>query len=109
MTKVKICGLYRIEDGHYVNEAQVDYEGLIFYPKSHRFVTDAQANQLRQVIDRTIPIVGVFVNEELEHICQLYEQGTIQIIQLHGQEDECYIAQLRQRLPQAPIWQALQI
>ena len=109
MAKIKICGLFRDCDAEYVNEAMPDFAGLIFYPKSHRFVSDEAAKRLRQRIDRKIQTVGVFVDDDPEHIGALCKQGIIDIIQLHGNESEDYIKKLRNDIVGAVIWKAFKI
>ena len=101
MTKVKICGLTRIEDIQCANKIRPDYIGMVFYPKSKRAVTLEQAASLKAALDKNIKTVGVFVNAELSFIAQLTQAGTIDVIQLHGDEDEAYIEQLRQQV--APL------
>lgn len=97
MTKVKLCGLKRLCDIEWANEVRPDYVGFVFAGKKRR-VTDAIATALRQHLDQAIPAVGVFVNEEQEHIIQLVKAGVIQVVQLHGQEDDDYIEGLRQTI-----------
>lgn len=93
MARIKICGLSRIQDIQAVNAAQVDYAGFIF-AASKRQVSIEQAVKLRAALAADILAVGVFVNAEPLYIMQAVAQGIIDIIQLHGQEDECYIANL---------------
>lgn len=95
MTQVKICGLTRDCDMDYANELRLDYVGLVFVPNSRRFVPPETARRLRARLDGSIPTVGVFVNEPVEHVAALAEEGTIQLIQLHGGEDDAYIQRLR--------------
>lgn len=95
-TRIKICGLTRLEDIQAVNEAKPDFCGFIVeFPKSRRNVTGAQLRTLREKLDESILPVGVFVNAPLELPAQLLNEGTIALAQLHGQEDENYIRQLR--------------
>lgn len=107
-TKIKICGLTRAQDIQTANALQLDYIGFVFAPKSKRFVPPEQAKQLRQQLAPGIRAVGVFVNAPPEQIAALLADGTIDIAQLHGQEDAAYIARLRS-LTHAPIWQAFRI
>lgn len=111
MTKVKICGLTRIEDIQCANKIRPDYIGMVFYPKSKRAVTLEQAAILKAALDKSIKAVGVFVNGKIPFIAQLAQAGTIDVIQLHGDEDEAYIEQLRQQLAQAdvPIIKAIRV
>ncbi len=109
MTKIKICGLFRSCDADYVNESMPDFAGLIFYPKSHRFVSDENAESLRNKIDKRICTAGVFVDDDPNHIKSLHRRGIIDIIQLHGHESEEYIKKLRHEIPGAVIWKAFKI
>lgn len=94
MSKIKICGLTRQEDIRAVNEYLPDYIGFVF-AKSRRQVTEDQAKLLKQILNPSIKAVGVFVNEEIERIAGLCSKGIIDLIQLHGDEDEEYIRKLR--------------
>ena len=95
-TRIKICGLTRLEDIQAVNEAKPDFCGFIVeFPKSRRNVTAAQLRTLREKLDESILPVGVFVNAPVELPAQLLNEGTIALAQLHGQEDEAYIRQLK--------------
>ncbi|MDO4343368.1 MAG: phosphoribosylanthranilate isomerase [Eubacteriales bacterium] len=94
--RIKICGLSRPCDIDYVNEAKPDFAGFVInYPKSRRSVTPKQAAALRKRLRAEIVSVGVFVNEEIDAVAGLLNDGIIEIAQLHGQEDEAYIAKLR--------------
>ena len=95
MTKIKICGLRRPCDIAYANELRPDYIGFVFAKKSRRYVSPETAAALRADLDRAICPVGVFVNEPPETIARLLNDGTIEMAQLHGQEDETYIQTLR--------------
>jgi len=90
MTKVKICGLTRIEDIDYVNEALPDYIGFVF-AKSKRQINYEQAKLLKGKLYSSIQAVGVFVNEPIDNIILLCSNNIIDIVQLHGDEDENYI------------------
>lgn len=95
MTKIKICGLRREQDIRYANELMPDYIGFVFLKGKMRYVTFEEAAHLRSLLDPAIPAVGVFVNEPVENVIRLLRAGTIQIAQLHGQEDEAYAEELR--------------
>lgn len=107
--KVKICGLSRPADIEAVNQYQPDYAGFIInFPKSHRNCTPEQVQALHAQLSDSIPAVGVTVNQPLETVAALLEQGVIDIAQLHGQEDESYIDELKQRTGK-PVWKAFRI
>ncbi|MDD5021858.1 MAG: phosphoribosylanthranilate isomerase [Endomicrobiaceae bacterium] len=94
MAKIKICGLFRDCDIDFVNEAMPDYIGFVF-AKSHRQISVKQADLLRKKLNKNIISVGVFVNNSIEEIQKIYNDGIISIAQLHGSEDNNYIAELR--------------
>ncbi len=92
--KIKICGLRRSQDIDFVNEARPDFIGFVF-AKSRRQVTADEAKRLKTRLDDGILAVGVFVNAPPEEIADIVQRGIIDIVQLHGQEDNAYIARLR--------------
>ncbi len=109
MTKIKICGLFRSCDIDYVNEAKPDFCGFIIdVPKSHRNVTVEQVRLLRKSLCPEIQAVGVFVDAPQELIAGLVLDGTLDLVQLHGQEDEVYIAELRKQIS-VPIIKAFSV
>ena len=95
MTKIKLCGMKSALDIEYANELKPDYIGFIFFPKSKRYVTPDKANELMERLDKNIIPVGVFVDEKIETILDIIGKGTIKAVQLHGDEDDNYIAELR--------------
>ena len=95
MNKVKICGLSRLEDIHTVNHVVPDFIGFVF-AKSHRQVDERKAFLLKEKLDSKIKAVGVFVNQEIDFIVNLIDKGIIDLVQLHGDEDEQYIKQLKE-------------
>lgn len=95
MVHIKICGLFRDCDIDFVNEAKPDYIGFVF-AKSRRQVSFDQVRHMRNRLHQDIMPVGVFVDAPHEQIVQLYRDGIIGMIQLHGQEDDAYIDALHQ-------------
>jgi len=91
--KIKICGLKRVEDIEIVNKYKPDYVGFVF-AESKRQISISQAEELINQLDFNIKPVGVFVNQTIEFVMSSVEAG-IKIIQLHGDEDEAYINELR--------------
>lgn len=108
MTKIKLCGLSRSCDIEASNELRPDYIGFVFAPKSRRYVTPEKAMELKQMLSPEIQAVGVFVNETPEKVADLLNSGGTDMAQLHGNEDENYIKQLRQ-LTDKPIIKAFRI
>lgn len=108
MTAIKLCGLSRPCDIEWVNELKPQYIGFVFARKSKRYVSPELAVSLRAGLSKDIKAVGVLVNAPVDFVCSLLESGAIDIPQLHGQEDESYIAELRSRVD-CPIIKAFRI
>ena len=108
MTKVKLCGLSRIQDIDTVNEFRPEYIGFVFAKKSRRYVSPEQAAKLKERLHPEIQAVGVFVDEEPEVVADLIRNNIIDMVQLHGTEDEDYIKKLR-IFTDRPIIQAFRI
>lgn len=108
MTKMKLCGLSRLCDIEAANELKPNYIGFVFAPKSKRYVTYEKATELKSLLSPQIHAVGVFVNEHPQDVAKLLQNGIIDIAQLHGDEDEDYITQLR-LLTDKPIIKAFRV
>ena len=99
MTRIKLCGMSRMEDIAAVNEIRPDFCGFVIeVPKSRRNVSAVQAEKLSAALAPGIVPVGVFVNAEVSLVADLLNRGVIGAAQLHGQEDESYISRLREKI-----------
>jgi phosphoribosylanthranilate isomerase len=105
--KIKICGLSRLEDIEAVNQALPDYIGFVF-AESRRRLDGETAKVLKAALSPEIKAVGVFVNNSVDEIVALAEKETIDLIQLHGDEDEKMIAELKKAV-HLPIIKAMRI
>ena len=95
MTKIKFCGLKTLDDINCANELCPEYVGFVFAPKSKRYITPAQAKKLRGTLSEKISAVGVFVNENISAVAEILNAGIIDAAQLHGNESDTYIKNLR--------------
>lgn len=98
MAGVKVCGLTRIEDVEAVNRLKPEYAGFVF-AESRRRLTPEKAKALIGALDRRIVPVGVFVDERPETAAAAAGYCGLGAVQLHGLEDEAYIARLYGLLP----------
>ena len=103
--KVKMCGISKVETIPAIVDAKPDYMGLVFAP-SKRQVTVEQAKILVEELHKqyavrynseTIKTVGVFVNETVENLLKIAEEVKLDVIQLHGDEDESFIQILKEQ------------
>lgn len=104
----KVCGLTRAQDAAAAYNAGAVYGGLIFVDSSPRNVDIAQARSV--ISGAPLKYVGVFRDAKIDTIQQIAEQLSLAAVQLHGQEDQTYINQLRDVLPaDCQIWKALRV
>ena len=94
-TRVKICGMTRLDDALTAVSHGVDALGFIFYHKSPRCVELAAAKNIIQSLPPFVDKVGVFVNASLDEVKEAAAVG-LTAIQLHGDESPEYCAQLRE-------------
>ena len=107
VTKIKICGIRTFKDIEYINEAQPDYIGFVF-AKSKRRVDFNLAYILKTELNQHIQAIGVFVNEDIEFIAKLCDRNIIDIVQIHGDENEEYISALKKAVYK-PIIKAVRV
>ena len=130
--KVKMCGISKVETIPAIIDAKPDYMGLVFAP-SKRQVTVEQAKTLVEELykqnvvgnnseaeqtepvtsldtasSETIKTVGVFVNETIENLLKIAEEIKLDVIQLHGDEDESFIQILKEQ-SNVEVWKAVQV
>jgi phosphoribosylanthranilate isomerase len=107
-TRVKICGMTRIEDALFAIRHGVDALGFIFYYKSPRCIETPAARKIIASLPPFIDKVGVFVNAGIKEVVDTASIG-LTAIQLHGDESPDYCSQLRQLLPCQTIIKAFRV
>ena len=115
--RVKLCGMFREEDICAVAQARPDMCGFIVnFSQSHRSVSTEHLTELCKLLDEEDakvaagmatsgnpvslhPIwrVGVFVDEPLDSLIRIVSNGSVDLVQLHGNESNAYISELRHR------------
>ena len=104
----KVCGLTREEDARSAHEAGAIYGGLIFAEGSPRQVDVEQARLV--MAGAPLKYVGVFRNNTVSDIVTYANALNLQAVQLHGDEDQTFVAALRAELPETvKIWKAFSI
>ena len=93
MTRIKICGITRVEDALAAAHCGADAIGLVFYERSPRHVGIAQAAQLAAALPPFITVVGLFVNAEAVFVREALAQVPLDLLQFHGDESPEYCAQ----------------
>ncbi|AYF87432.1 phosphoribosylanthranilate isomerase [Pseudomonas sp. DY-1] len=84
--RIKICGITRIEDALAAVAAGADAIGFVFYAKSPRAVTSAQAGAIIAALPPFVTTVGLFVDMPRAELKQLLEVVSLDLLQFHGDE-----------------------
>ena len=92
--QLKVCGLTKMDQIQELISLNTDFLGFIFYEKSPRFVLNHLSLEEISEINHQGK-VGVFVNETIERIAEISEKANLNFIQLHGDEDENFIIELK--------------
>lgn len=100
-TRIKICGLTRLEDVEAAAEAGADALGFVFYRKSPRYVTPEAARALMAAVPPFITKVGLFVNAPEEEVVETAFSAGLSLLQFHGDEtvEACVAMAEAARLP----------
>lgn len=109
---VKLCGLMRPQDVEAANRARPDMVGFILSGGFRRSVEPRRAIELIEQLDKSIAAVGVFVNEPIRNVARFthafdfdgYDAARTILVQLHGNEDDAYIDELRHAMAYPGWW-----
>jgi len=93
VTRIKICGITRVEDALAAAHSGADAIGLVFYERSPRHISIAQARQLAGVLPPFVSVVGLFVDAEAAFVREVLEKVPLELLQFHGDETPEYCAQ----------------
>lgn len=85
-TRVKICGITRLEDAQAAIRLGADAIGLVFYPPSPRAVTREQAASIVSSLPPFVTVVGLFVNASDSELSEVLEHVPLDLMQFHGEE-----------------------
>ena len=93
---IKICGIQNKETLMCCENNNVNFFGMVFYPKSPRNITFENASILQEIsYELNINGVGVFVDENIDKLKKMIKDLKLKFVQLHGSEDEDYIKNLK--------------
>lgn len=103
-TRVKICGITRLDDALTAISAGADALGFVFYAPSPRAVTAAQVANVTAKLPPFVSKVGLFVNAEVEEVQQVIAVAGLDCLQFHGDESADYCAQFN-----LPYYKAIRV
>lgn len=107
-TRVKVCGLTRLEDARLAVDLGAWALGLIFYERSPRRCRTAEAERIAGFLRGRAEVVGVFVNASLDDVVRRHERVGFSMLQLHGDEGPAYCATAARRTG-VPVIKAAQV
>jgi len=92
----KICGLKKEDSVICCEKNKVEFFGMIFYEKSSRNISFDEAKKLTDLSKNlTIKPVGVFVDHSINELKQIISSFDLKFIQLHGEENQSYIDEIK--------------
>jgi phosphoribosylanthranilate isomerase len=97
VTRVKICGITRLEDAELAASLGAWAIGSVLWPGSKRAVDPARAAGIAQTLRRRVDLVGVFVNPALDEVAAAAEALHLTHVQLHGDEGPAFCAEVGRR------------
>lgn len=92
-TRIKICGITRIDDARAAVAAGVDAIGLVFYPQSPRYVSLTQAQEITACLSPFVTTVALFVNARVDDVQRVIDTMPIDCLQFHGDEPAAFCQQ----------------
>ena len=97
MTKIKICGITRLQDAEQAVELGAWALGFILWPQSKRAADPGVAAGIARALRRRVELVGVFVNQPLDEIEGYADALGLTYVQLHGDEGPAFCTAVAQR------------
>ena len=94
-TRVKVCGITRVEDAKTAVDAGADAIGLVFYEPSPRYVRIQQAREIAASVPAFVSVVALFVNADAEYVQDVLNSVRIDLIQFHGDEENDFCSQFQ--------------
>jgi phosphoribosylanthranilate isomerase len=97
MTKIKFCGITRLDDAELAIASGAWAIGLIFWPSSRRRAELDAAAEIAAAVKRRAEVVGVFVNATLDEVALTADAVGLTMLQFHGEEGPAYCAEAARR------------
>jgi phosphoribosylanthranilate isomerase len=97
VTKLKFCGITRLDDAELAVAAGAWAIGLIFWPRSPRRAELDAVAEIAAAVKRRAEVAGVFVNATLDHVAQTADAIGLTMLQFHGDEGPAYCAEAARR------------
>lgn len=86
-TRVKICGITRVEDALCAADNGADSIGLVFHQKSPRAIDISQALKIKQALPPFVTVTALMMDEQTAWVDEVVNLVKPDLLQFHG--DEC--------------------
>jgi|LauGreDrversion4_2_1035121.scaffolds.fasta_scaffold01336_17 phosphoribosylanthranilate isomerase len=106
--RLKVCGMRDGANIRALSELKPDYVGFIFVETSPRYVGNTIPHEVA-AFPSSVTRIGVFRDESLERLCDIVERNSLCGAQLHGDEDDIYLRELRRRVPSLLVVKAIKV
>lgn len=107
-TRIKLCGLTRIEDVREAVAVGADAIGLVFYAPSPRYIAPEAAASLAEALPPLVSAVGLFVNADLAEVSEVLRRVPLSLLQFHGDETPAQCREIAEAVCR-PFMRALRI
>ncbi|WP_458069037.1 phosphoribosylanthranilate isomerase [Rhodanobacter sp. BL-MT-08] len=97
MTRIKCCGMTRVEDALLAARLGADAIGLVFTARSARRVSIEQAVQIRRALPPFVSAVALFMDDDETLVRDVIDAVQPDLLQFHGQESDAWCVQFGQR------------
>lgn len=92
--KIKICGITNYNDAKLCIDLGADAIGYIFYEKSKRYIEPKTVKEINNGLPAFVIKIGVFVNANVKEINKISKEAKLNVVQLHGDENQSIISQV---------------
>ena len=96
-TKIKFCGLRREEDVKFAASLDADFMGFILTDRFKRYIAPEEVARLKEFVPSKTRTVGVFVDEPADYVITAAKTAKLDMVQLHGSEDDAYIVEIKEK------------
>ena len=100
-TRIKICGITRVDDARAAADAGADAIGLIFWSGTPRVVTHAQAKAIVGALPACVGVVGLFVDPQPQAVREALAAVPLDLLQFHGRESATFCRSFGRRYTKA--------
>jgi phosphoribosylanthranilate isomerase len=94
--KVKICATRNLQAAKQAADSGAEFLGMVFTPHTRTHTVDRSvAKEIGKIMKGRITLVGVFQNMPLAQVAEIISECNLDYVQLHGDETQEYINQIK--------------